>query len=291
VSKPADQFAQDGFTVVPGLIEKGELADLSRALEETIDRVNHDPDAYITRYTIKSDSITDTWGVNDLLAPSLYDPAYGRIFENRALLDLVQEVMGGPLRFWAAHALWSPERVDYDLNWHRDFGDDDRYDPTGRSTHVYINICLLDEACFRVIPGSNRRPLTEPELAQQRAMGFEPLPGEVAVRCRAGEVLLMNGHTFHRGACSVGERRRTLHIALQPVDEPTGGHGSWKFMREEGFLDTMMPGVRELMQRAIDWEDSNPLGMRESMRRMRISKRHQLHQARRDAAGANTEGH
>ncbi|OLE22647.1 MAG: hypothetical protein AUG49_18315 [Catenulispora sp. 13_1_20CM_3_70_7] len=259
------RFAEDGYTVVSGLIGQEELADLSRALEETVRRVNRDPEAYLTRYTVKSDD---------------------RLFENKALMDLVEEVMGGPLRFWAEHALWSPELVDYDLNWHRDFGDDDRHDPEGRSTHVYINICLADDECFHVIPGSNRRPLTEPELVQQRTMGFDPLPGEVVVRCRPGDVLLMNGHAFHRGACPVGVFRRTLHIALQPVDEPVGGHGSWKFMREEGFLDTMAPTVREMMRRAIEWEDANPLPLHESMRRMRISKRHQLHQARRPTAGS-----
>lgn len=289
MSKHARQFAEDGYTVVSGLIEAEELADLSRALEETVRRVNGDPDAYITRYTVKDDSVFDTWGVNDLLSPALYDPAYDRLFENEALTELLEDVMGGPLRFWAEHALWSPELVDYDLNWHRDFGDDDRYDPDGRSTHIYVNICLADDECFRVVPGSHRRPLTGPELAQQRAMGFDPLPGEVVVRCRRGDVLLMNGHAFHRGACPVGVFRRTLHIALQPVDEPTGGHGSWKFMREPGFLDGMAPTVRELIRRAIAWEDAHPLPLNESMRRMRISKRHQLHQARRPSADAHAD--
>ena len=290
MTAPAEQFARDGYTVVSDLIEEAELADLRRALEETIAKVNRDPDAYLTRYTIKDESTVDTWGVNDLLSPVLYDPAYAQVFENRKLLDLVEETMGGPLRFWAAHALWSPNRLDYDLNWHRDFGDDDRYDPDGGSTHIYINICLVDDQCFHAIPGSNRRPLTEPELEQQRVAGFDPLPGEVVVRCRAGDVLLMNGHAFHRGACPAGSLRRTLHIALQPIDEPTGGHGSWKYMRAEGFLDSMMPGVRELMRRAIEWEDQNPLSLRESMRRMRISKRHQTHQARRISAPPATAG-
>lgn len=277
----AEEFARDGYTVVPGLFPAERIAAMLRALERTIRTVNADPASYVTRFTIRNEETFDTWGVNDILCPELYEPSYAEVFENDALMTIVREIMGEKVRFWAAHALWSPERVDYDLNWHRDFGDDDRYDAEGGSTHIYLNVCLVEESCFRVVPGSNRRPLTALEKAEQDAMGFAPLPGELSVDCRAGDVLLMNGHSFHRGACPAGRTRRCLHIAVQPQDEPTGGHGSWKYIRQDGFLDTMPPAVRELMENLITWEDTNPLDLVQRVRRLRISKEHKEHQARR----------
>jgi ectoine hydroxylase-related dioxygenase (phytanoyl-CoA dioxygenase family) len=279
VTTYAEQFARDGYTVVKGLFSGAEIAELLNALEGTISKVNADFENYLTRYTVKDEQHADTWGVNDILRPDLYHPSYGEVFEKQPLMDLIREILGERLRFWAAHALWSPELFDYDLNWHRDFGDDERYDPAGGATHCYINLALVEDRFFHIIPGSNRRPLTEAERAEQLASGFGSLPGEKVVVCGAGDVLLMNGHAFHRGSCPATEIRRTLHIALQPYDEPTGGHGSWKYIRKGGFLQTMKPTVRKLMEAMIAWEDSHPLDLPETVRRMRISKQHMDHRA------------
>ncbi len=272
-------FTEDGYVIVRDVLPDTELAALRAALSRVEAKVNERPDAYDTRYTANDESTVDTWGVNHVFAPELYEDVFARVFELTQVMGFVRAVLGERLRFWGGHALWAPRSVPYELNWHRDFGDHDFFRPDGSTTHVQFNVCLLPDACFRVVPGSHRRPLTDAESHQQSTKGMDPLPGEVVAECTAGDVLFMNAHTLHRGSCEVGTPRQTLHLSLQPYDEPTGGQTSWRFMREPGYLESVPPTVRELMRNAIEWDDAHPLSLAESLRRRRASREIRKHHA------------
>ncbi|MFI9382468.1 phytanoyl-CoA dioxygenase family protein [Kutzneria sp. NPDC052558] len=276
----ADAFREHGFTVVPGAIAEPALTRWRSAVDRTVSKVRAQPQEYETRYTLRGENGSDTWGVSHIFEPSLYDPVFAEVFEHPGVTGFAHAVLGDRLRFWTAHALWEPSRVDYELNWHKDNMENDRYHPDGRSSHVQFNVCLTDDDCFRVVPGSHRRPLTDQERAAVDANGTGPLPGEISVRCRPGDVLFMNHHALHRGTGRAGTPRRTLHVNVQAADEPTGGHTSWRYMREPGYLDRMTPVVRELMENTIAWDDAHPLPRTEVMRRMRSSRQIKHHEAR-----------
>ncbi|MFI7110332.1 phytanoyl-CoA dioxygenase family protein [Nonomuraea sp. NPDC050227] len=266
-----DAFARDGFTLLRRVFSSAQLSRMRKAFIRIEDSVRVAPDRYATRYTAR-DGGADTWGVNHVFAPDLYEPELASVFDDARVMGFVHAVLGQPVRFWGGHALWGPRRVAYQLNWHRDFGEHEAFDPSGRSTHVQFNACLLADECFRVIPGSHRRPLTVEEAEQQRTKGIAPLPGEVSVQCAPGDVLMMNAHALHRGSCDVGVARQTLHVSLQPYAEPTGGHASWRFMRTPGYLDGLPAPLRELMHNAVTWDDEHRLSLAEMRRRLRISR-------------------
>ncbi|MFG3012230.1 phytanoyl-CoA dioxygenase family protein [Streptomyces cinerochromogenes] len=273
-------FWEKGFVVLPGVLDEPRLGRWRAAVDRMAAMVRARPQDYETRYTLLTEDNTDTWGVSHIFEPGLYDPVFAEVFEDRGVMSFVRWVLGERLRFWTAHALWEPALVDYELNWHKDNGDTDRFSPDGRSTHVQFNVCLTADDCFHVVPGSHRRPLTEVERTAVEKQGTGPLPGEIVVRCEPGDVLFMNHHALHRGSCAVGVKRRTLHINLQAADEPTGGHSSWRFMREEGYLQRMTATVRELMENTIVWDDAHPLPLSETVRRHRTSRQIKNHEAR-----------
>ncbi|MDF3290294.1 phytanoyl-CoA dioxygenase family protein [Streptomyces silvisoli] len=273
------RFIDDGYVIVRGIFSEEELAPLRAALARVRQKVDDRPHAYETRFTTDDGTTVDTWGVNHVFSPELYEGEFSRVFERPDVMDLARALLGERLRFWGGHALWAPRSVRYELNWHRDFGDYDFFQPNGESTHVQFNVCLLADACFRVIPGSHRRPLTAQEAQQQAARGTDALPGEVVARCEPGDVLFMNAHTLHRGSCEVGTLRQTLHLSLQPFDEPTGGHTSWRFMRADGYLDMLSPAVQDLMRNSIAWDDAHPLSLAESLRRTRAAREIKKHRA------------
>ncbi|MEV4690568.1 phytanoyl-CoA dioxygenase family protein [Micromonospora echinospora] len=281
------RFADEGYTIIGGIFSDTELRRMRAALANVEAKVIADPSAFETRYTANEGATVDTWGVNHVLAPDLYDYAFAEVYEKALLMDFVHAVLGERLRFWGGHALWAPRVKNYELNWHRDHGDDDVYHPSGETTHIYFNICLLADSCFRLVPGSHRRPLTPAEADQQKAKGFAALPGEVIAQCRPGDVLFVNAHSLHRGSCRVGTDRQTLHMSLQPYDEPTGGHLSWGFMRQEGYVDQLPPAVRELMRNAIEWDDNHPLSLAEMRRRLRLKREHKKNRATDDASGGS----
>ncbi|MFB8215783.1 phytanoyl-CoA dioxygenase family protein [Streptomyces anulatus] len=273
-------FVDEGYAHIPAVLDASTRDRWRASVDRTAAAVRAAPGDFDTRYTLRTESETDTWGVSHIFDEALYDPVFAELFEHPGVMGFVRAVLGERLRFWTAHALWEPASVAYELNWHKDNMETDRYAPDGRSTHVQFNVCLTADPCFRLVPGSHRRPLTGTERAQVEAKGTDPLPGETAVVCEPGDVLFMNHHALHRGSGAPGVLRRTLHVNLQAADEPTGGHTSWRFMRKEGYLRRMSPTVRDLMENTIAWDDAHPLPLSETMRRRRASRDIKKHQAK-----------
>jgi ectoine hydroxylase-related dioxygenase (phytanoyl-CoA dioxygenase family) len=278
----AQRFRQDGYVILHGLFEPDRIRRLRNAVERVRELVDHSPDAHKTRYTMRAGSEVDTWGVDHIFGPGLYQEEFGDVLENERIIAFVQEVLGDErLRFWRAHLYWEPRRVDYALHWHRDYGELDHYDPDGRATHAHVNVCLWDDTSLRIVPGTHRRALTADEDRHQRSKSTSPLAHEQVIRCRAGDTLVFNAHLLHRGACAAGTRRGTVHVELQAYREPTGGHGSWRYLREPGYLERLRPTARELMRNAIEWDDAHPLSMSELLRGRRLSRDIEQHEARR----------
>jgi ectoine hydroxylase-related dioxygenase (phytanoyl-CoA dioxygenase family) len=279
-----DEFRAQGYTVRRGVFSTDEIARMLEGCERVIAKVRANPSAHVARYTSRAEGAIDTWGVDNIFRPELYEPTLGAVFASEKFMEFNHAVLGPNLRFWAAHLLYSPESTAYELAWHKDGYENEHYDPAGRSRHVQFNVCLADDKSFRAIPGSHRRPLTEDELGAAKADSSRPLDGEVQVECEAGDVIYMNFHMLHRGSCVPGHFRRTLHMNVQSMEELTGGQTSYSYMREPGYLDTVDPALAALMRKAIEWDDNHPIDRIEARRRMRV--RHDL---RRSTSGATAE--
>ncbi|GJM73145.1 hypothetical protein HMSSN036_53610 [Paenibacillus macerans] len=158
------------------------------------------------------------------------------------------------------------------MRWHRDYGDNEYYHPGGIPNHVQFNIPLYTDSCFIAIPGSHRRALTIQEREEVNNNHAHPLPSESQVSCLPGDVLFMNAHTLHRGACNSQDHRRTLHYSVQGKDEMYGGHTSYPEMKEAEYLQRMHPVVRELMTNLVQWDESHPLSPVEMLRKVRSKK-------------------
>ncbi|MFI6991745.1 phytanoyl-CoA dioxygenase family protein [Nonomuraea wenchangensis] len=275
------RFRRAGHLVIPGLLTRQQIERLRAAVDRLRSQVESTPAAFKVRYTERNGADFDTWGVEHVFALPAYQDEFGEILEDGRIVQHGREALDDDrLRFWRAHVYWEPRRVGYSLYWHRDYGEHDHYHPEGVPTHAHFNLCLWDDSSLRIVPGSHRRPLTLAEDALRRAKSADPIENEQVIRCKAGDMLIMNAHLLHRAACSAGTPRGVIHIELQAYREPTGGHGSWRYMREPGFLSRMPPTVRELMRNAIEWDDAHPLSLRELTHGRRLSREFEQHEAR-----------
>ncbi|MFI9504918.1 phytanoyl-CoA dioxygenase family protein [Nocardia sp. NPDC052566] len=267
-----EEFRENGYTVVRNVFTQDEVGRMTAAADRVRDKVRSSPGSYESRYTARDETRVDTWGVNHVFDPGLYEDDLAAMFANPALMRFVHLFLGERLRFWNAHALWEPQLVNYELNWHRDNGENEHFDSTGGSNHVQLDVSLTEQHAFRVIPGSHRRPLSEPERRQIAVKGIGPLPGEVVVHCGPGDVLYRNHHTVHRGSCTTDTPRRALDINLQAYDEPSGPRPSWRFTRDPDYLHSVHPALRELMANTIEWDEAHPLSRSQIQRRLRSSR-------------------
>ena len=100
---------------------------------------------------------------------------------------------------------------------------------------VSMFLALTDDECHELIPGTHdrwRTPLEHDVLLPQKMKdqgvphtpswnGKDPLPGQVAIRLRAGEALIRNGVTIHTGHTVPERERNTLAIGWSKWSGPT----------------------------------------------------------------------
>ncbi len=142
---------------------------------------------------------------------------------------------------------------------------------------VSMFLALTDDECHELIPGSHHRWRTpyEHDVLLPKAMkeqgvphtpswnGKDPLPGQVAVRLKAGEALIRNGNNIHTGHTVPERERNTLSIGWSKWSGPFTDEPSVADARSAWQLD---PAVRETlphewMKTAWDrWAETQKLG-------------------------------
>ena len=124
---------------------------------------------------------------------------------------------------------------------------------------VSMFLALTDDECHELVPGSHNRWRTpfEHDVLLPQSMkdqgvpytpswnGEDPLPGQVAIRLKAGEALIRNGTTIHTGHTVPDRERNTLSI----------GWSKWKGEPNE---EPAVADVRHAWQLDLDVRDALP---------------------------------
>lgn len=263
-------YHKDGFILLKNVISAEDLERLRSAIELVYQKVNSDPLQFKTRYTQKDEDY-DTWGVADILSPELRHPSFDELLAIPKIMSPISQIIGDQLRFWTMHSFWAPQKVDYNLVWHRDQQDPYDFDQQGQTTFLLANLSLYEDEAFKAVPGTHIRALNEQELQAILNRESDPLPNEVTLYCEPGDLVLFNALILHRGSTKAGSERRTVHFSLQAKDETKGGYTSRPWMKDEAYRESLHPVTQELITSLIEWEDANPIkkslaGMRRAYR-------------------------
>ncbi len=127
---------------------------------------------------------------------------------------------------------------------------------------VSMFLALTDDECHELVPGSHSRWRTafEHDVLLPKAMkeqgvpytpswdGKSPLPGQVAIRLKAGEALIRNGTTIHTGHTVPERERNTLSIGWAKWAGPFTGEPAVADARHAWQLDV---AVRDALP--YDW--------------------------------------
>ncbi len=123
---------------------------------------------------------------------------------------------------------------------------------------VSMFLALVDDQCHELIPGTHNRwrtPLEHDVLLPKKMKeagipytpswnGEDPLPGQTAIRLRAGEALIRNGATIHTGHTVPGCERNTLAIGWSRWGGPSDEEPKVEDARMAWMLD---PAVRDAL--------------------------------------------
>jgi hypothetical protein len=138
-------------------------------------------------------------------------------------------------------------------------------------------LALADDECHELIPGSHERWRTEfehdvllPQAMKDKGVphtpswnGVDPLPGQVAIRLKAGEALIRNGATIHTGHTVPDRERNSLLIgglrwSGPPTEEPSMADARYAWQLDPTVRDAL---PHEWMKTAWDrWAETQKLG-------------------------------
>jgi hypothetical protein len=266
-------FKREGYWIDRGVFQGDVLEDLRLRAGAIQARCRREPMRGIRHWWGRgADAVEESeedqgrasWGVNEITRPELFDASLVNVFGHSRVRAALEGILGPEPRAWGIKILWTPQLVGYNLGWHRDQMGRDFYDfvhlKPESPDHVQFNAALNEDTCFRLVPGSHRRPLTETEWAAVRSDPTAPLPGEVVATLAPGDILYMDAHALHRGRSALGEDRLTLHYSAQaqwvPL-VPWGAPEDFAFITSDAFLQALHPHVKSLYERLRTAERTN----------------------------------
>ena len=262
------QYYDNGFLILRNMISQNDLPRYQAAFERMVEKVRAYPgrDEYNTRIIGRQNPKTGTrsgtssdeleyWGADWLLHPDLYEPEFTEMLDNERLISSLQCFLGNDLEIYGIKALWSPVKVTYDLDWHRD-GDRDTYSQDGVPPGwLQFNTALYREECFRAVPGSHLRPLTDEENAKYGTTEY--ITHQEICVLEPGDCLFMHQAILHRGMAAPSPKRRSLHTILARTDFAVGTRRLQQFKtwyEEQNLAAKMGPMGRKVFENFFAWE-------------------------------------
>ena len=216
-----DQFTAAGYTVVPGLLERDQVAQLLAAIESIAGgntRAEHDAE----RMEMEPDQSPDGTAVRRIYEPCTHYPEFRALAESPAVLDRVAQLLGPDLTYHYSKINMKPAAVGSVVEWHQDLS---YYPLTNRDSLAvlfYLDDTDEENGCLQMLPGRHDGPLLQHDrdelfrgmvTEQVEAAAAEPASGV------AGTAIFMHCMTPHASVANRSTRnRRTLILSYRAAD-------------------------------------------------------------------------
>jgi phytanoyl-CoA hydroxylase len=261
-----DEFREQGFLVLPGLVPRPALATLERAALAIVDRF--DPTAERTVFSTRDRDagrddafFASAEGVRCLLEEEALDAAGAlrcprRLAINKighALHDLVPEFnefcrmpgFGELLRdlgyaapvLWQTMVIFKQPHIGGEVRWHQDATYLITEPPCVTGLWVALEDAHRDNGCLWVQPGGHRTPLREryevdwhTRVGKLRTVDATPWPSlaeAVALEVPAGSVVVFHDHLPHRSAPNHSSASRHAFTMHVAEQGAAWAEGNW----------------------------------------------------------------
>ncbi|KAL7622561.1 hypothetical protein AAE478_008068 [Parahypoxylon ruwenzoriense] len=230
------QLEKDGFVIIRSLLSPAQLATLRAAAERTTALARAGKWPHVRTVGKQFPPWTwapgvGIWGVQHLLNPALPDAdAFARSYFGDEILGAARELLScrsdDELVMELYNLLVRPDVREgehgFELRWHRDdipssaTPEEELARLQEPAWHAQWNLTLCDgDESLIVVPGSHARARTD---AERLADPFEPqMPGQLAVRLDAGDVVFYDNNILHRGRYDARRERLSLHGSVGHV--------------------------------------------------------------------------
>ncbi len=223
----------DGFIVARNLIPVAGAAEILTACEHAKESWSR-CEAHYGR-SVADDTIASMRHVNH---PAYYPDnpdgyrSVANVVGDHRIVDLVANVLGERPAYFCTTYWFNPRAGGRQGGWHRDSQFQAGSDEEERAAlalpgrvAVHLQLALVPSEDVEVVPGSHLRWDTPEEHAIRkavisRAWESDQMPSAVRVRLGAGDALVLDPRTIHRGRYLVESPRRTLMVSYSRETSP-----------------------------------------------------------------------
>lgn len=202
----AQFFFDNGFLILPNLLEPGELAELRAASERIVTqalRGEANPPKDFMWGRVPGHEAAVLRRIEYMQAK---DPAFLRLLAHPVLLDAVQKIVGEEFVPTFDSMVVKMPGAGVEVPWHRDGSEDNSLlfydDPQSGRRFPSVNFDFyLDEAnaqtgALWVVPGSNKHSANDAVRLREAGL-YAEVPGAIRVDMQPGDVLLHDTTLFH----------------------------------------------------------------------------------------------
>jgi phytanoyl-CoA hydroxylase len=227
-SEDVERYRRDGYLAVEDVLDADLTEELRRATATLVARAGA---------ARRSDSVFDFATTADgprlrrIRSPERQDPSFARALVLDAVLDCVEDLIGGDIRFWSSKLNLKYAGGGQAVEWHQDWA----FGPATNDDVLTVGIALddstLENGCLLVLPGSHRGPV----LDHWRDGRFAGAVGgasfdaarAVPLELRRGGISVHHVRTLHASAPNrSGSDRRLLLYSYAAADAwPLAGPG------------------------------------------------------------------
>ncbi len=208
------QFDLDGYLVVERLFGDDLIAELREVTNAFVTGV-----ADGTVEGEKIDAFAGADGVRQLrriVDPESVHETYDKIMRHEPLVDLVQALLGGTVRFDHGKLNFKPPSGGAAVEWHQDWAFYPQTNDDMLAVGVMIEDCTLENGPLMVVPGSHKGPVYDHHRDGHFVGGIhcdlleDVLPDAVTLTAPAGSISIHHVRTLHGSAMNKSAINRPL---------------------------------------------------------------------------------
>jgi ectoine hydroxylase-related dioxygenase (phytanoyl-CoA dioxygenase family) len=226
-------FDDNGFVVIPDVLNASELAELRKNIDAAMDgTIKPDRQPGLDDFHIQWEpSVKDKPDVarRDKIRVMFHlshtHSYFWELATSKTMLDLVENLIGPDIKYYTDQMFCKPAKHGSEVPWHHDSAYWPDAEPGLLSCWLAIDDVTIQNGCVRFIPGSHKSYAPHHEIVTTNPNNITVQPGhadpakEVPVEIKAGSMSVHHSLTLHRSLPNMSDRaRRGLVMIYLPAD-------------------------------------------------------------------------
>jgi hypothetical protein len=206
--KEAQQYQDDGFIVLKGMLSPEQITLLSRTARE---------DRILDQHSFgKADGEGGTVRLSLWNHPT--DTVYGMIARSESIVGVAEQVLGGEVYHYHSKMIMKDAKIGGAWAWHQDYGywyQNGVLYPDLTSVSIAVDRATKENGCLQVIKGSHKLGRIEHKLTGDQAGADQSRVDEILKRLELvyvvmepGDAVFFHSNTLHRSDRNYSENPR-----------------------------------------------------------------------------------